>query len=397
MTDIFLAKQKIFNINGKVVAYELLFRDSKEGIKEFPTNMKATSTVLLNTLTRMDFGKIVGPGIKVFINVDEEVINSNILEILDHERFVIEILETTNINPEIEKKLAKLKKIGFELALDDFDCSPEMIKKFKSILKYISIVKIDMFTANKDNLKQLMPKFKEMNIKVLAEKIESKEEHREYMTQRFDMFQGYHLHKPEIIEASSLRDLTHTIILKLISLIKSDAETSEIERFIRQKPDLTYNLMRFINNQINAGQEISSMTQIITMMGRDKLIKWLMLYIYSEVSDNELAPGLLKVALKRAESMEKKIPEDKDRAFIVGMFSMLDSLFQEPIEDILEGVKIDQNITFAVKEKGGPLGIKLNDVEQDERELIKEAFLANYKKIPTKSLIDIMVRNGISF
>jgi EAL and modified HD-GYP domain-containing signal transduction protein len=137
MSKTYIARQKIVNLNGKTFAYELLFRDSKDEIKEFPSNIKATSQVMLNTLTHMNFDQIMGKGTVAFINVDCEVIRSDILELLDPERFVIEILETTKITEALLRNIAQLKKKGYKIALDDFDCSPEMIAKFQPLLNIL--------------------------------------------------------------------------------------------------------------------------------------------------------------------------------------------------------------------------------------------------------------------
>ncbi len=147
MNKIYIARQKIVNLSGKTFAYELLFRDSKDDIKEFPSNIKATSQVMLNTLTHMDFEGVMGKEAIAFINVDCEVIASDILELLDPERFVIEILETTEVTEKLLRNIVQLKKKGYKIALDDFDCSQEMIVKFQPLFKYLNIIKIDAMTC----------------------------------------------------------------------------------------------------------------------------------------------------------------------------------------------------------------------------------------------------------
>ncbi len=71
MNKVYVAKQKIFNRHGKLFAYELLFRDHEFGIKQFPTNIKATSQVILNTITNISTDELLGENGIAFINLDE--------------------------------------------------------------------------------------------------------------------------------------------------------------------------------------------------------------------------------------------------------------------------------------------------------------------------------------
>jgi EAL and modified HD-GYP domain-containing signal transduction protein len=166
---VYLAKQKIFNRHGKIFAYELLFRDHEFGIKKFPSNIQATSHVVLNTLTNVNTNELLGEDGIAFINLDEHALTSGIIDILDKNRFILEILETTDLNEKVVSNIKRYHKRGFKIAIDDFDCSAEMIKKFTPLMKYVHIVKMDVLAAEEENLKNVMAKIKKLGIKVLAE------------------------------------------------------------------------------------------------------------------------------------------------------------------------------------------------------------------------------------
>jgi EAL and modified HD-GYP domain-containing signal transduction protein len=248
MSKVYVARQEIVNANGGVFGYELLFRDTKEGIAEFPEHLKATSQVLLNTLTHMDLDEVIGPRGIAFLNADHTVIESNILEILDKERFVIELLETAELTPKVVEKMKLLKSRGFKIAIDDFDCTAEMVKKFSPILKYVNLIKIDVMAANPVSLRNVVSKFKKLGIRLLAEKVETEEMYRDCKTMGFDLFQGYAISKPETVEYSKMKDSTSLVILQLITMIKDNDETSEIEAFIKQRPELAYHMIKYINS-----------------------------------------------------------------------------------------------------------------------------------------------------
>jgi c-di-GMP phosphodiesterase len=214
LDKVYLAKQKVFNRNNKKFAYELLFRDYEYGIKIFPTNIKATSHVLINVLTNINH-VLSEPGI-VLINVDEEFLLSGLVDILDKSKFMLEILETTDLSDKVVSKIRSYQRQGYKIAIDDFDCSFEMIKKFTPIFKYINLIKIDIQAAQPDNLKNVVIKMKAKGLKLLAEKVETKEEYQMCLEMGFDLFQGYYLDKPQSVEIHRSKDITQYIILNLI-------------------------------------------------------------------------------------------------------------------------------------------------------------------------------------
>lgn len=384
-------------MNGKLFAYELLFRDHAHGIKKFPTNIRATSQVLLNTLTNINVNELLGNKGIAFINLDEHVLTSGIVDMLDKERFVLEILETTDLNDKVLSRIQQYHKRGFKIAIDDFDCSAEMIKKFTPILKYIHIIKMDVQVAEKQNLKNVMSKIKQLGIKVLAEKVETEEEYKMYLDMGFDLFQGYYLHKPEIVEMDRYKDATQIIILSLIKLIKNDSEIAQIESYIKQRADLSYKLVKFINNQWKFDNKIESITQVITLLGRDKLLRWLLLYLYAEVSENPISESIMNIAMKRAERMEEDAPHsEKDKAYLSGMFSMLGALFESDIKDVVKNINIHKDITDLIIDKRGKFITSFRKAESTEREYLKHLVCNNFEKIDISLLLYALEISKIS-
>lgn len=392
----YIARQEIVDVNDKIIAYELLFRDHAHGIKEFPTNLKATSQVMMNVLANITITDVVPQNIKAFINIDETVLTSGIIDILDKNIFVLEVLETTDLTEKVIKKIVQYHKAGFVIAIDDFDCSDEMIKKFTPILKYISLVKIDVMSSNQENLKNLMSKFKQLGKKVLAEKVETEEEYESCIKMGFDLFQGYYFSKPEVIEINIHKEATHIVILQLIGLLKEDAETSKVEKFVRSRPDLSLKLIKYLNNQKDFSSEIDSITQVITLMGRERLMRWLLLYIYSEVSTSPLSENVLLLAQKRAEKMEEDAPlHMKDKAYLAGMFSMLDILFDTSMQELMSHVKMDKEIVNLVINKTGRFSDSLKTIEKKEKEELKKVICEQFNKLRVEDILYALEFGGI--
>jgi c-di-GMP-related signal transduction protein len=64
LSKAYIARQEIVDLRGKLIGYELLFRDTPFGINEFPSNLKATSQVVMNVLTNVNINDIIPNGVK---------------------------------------------------------------------------------------------------------------------------------------------------------------------------------------------------------------------------------------------------------------------------------------------------------------------------------------------
>lgn len=152
-------------------------------------------------------------------------------------------------------------------------------------------------------------------------------------------------------------------LLKLLALVTSDADTPQIEAAIKCDPNLSYNLLKLVNSvAFGSSGKIASFAQAITVLGRRQLQRWLQLLLYTQPKGATVASPLLPRAALRARLMENLARrraftgEQLDRAFMVGMFSFLESLFSSPVEEILKPLNLNEEIGQALTTGDGPFG-----------------------------------------
>ena len=396
MNIINISKQKIFNNKKNLYAYELVFRDSSDVQTGLSTTVKGTSQLIISSISSKELDKLLGKNTLAFVNVDEDTLTKGILDVLDNDRFVLNILEDIELSDKVIAKIIQYKKRGFKLSIEHFDSSAQMIKKFNRLFNFIDIIKMDVVLSEPENLEKVMSKFKGSRIKLLAQNIESKDDFEKYLNMGFDYFQGYYLDKPEVMEIIGSKEPSQFIILQLIKIIKNDNTTEDLELFIKKQPDLSFKLVEFFNNSKKFNVKIESLTQVITLMGRDKLLRWLLVYLYSEASKNPASETILSLAIKRAERMEAEAkPEHKDKAYLAGMFSMLSSIFETDIKELMNHIKMDDDITSLVLEKKGIFATSLKRAEELEKEYLKKVMLANFEKLNSTDLIYTLEDSGV--
>lgn len=373
--DIFVGRQPILDLNGKLVAYEILFRDGENNFSaSINDDVFATSNVIANTLFNLGIGKVLG-GKKGFINFNDKMfMNDEIIGNLPKDEIVIEILETVELNETIVERAKELKKRGYTVALDDF----VMLKSgCEELFKYIEIIKVDIMDVGKklrevtNELRQNYPK-----IKLLAEKVESAEEFELCKELGYSYFQGYYFSKPVIIKGKKLSQNQYSL-LNLISLLNKNADINEIVTEFKGSPKLSYQLLNLLNSSMfSLRTEIQSIRQAIVLLGVDSLKKWVTFLLYLEDGKNlcEESP-ISQLVLARARMMEllesyRKGSNKKscERAFTVGLLSLVDVVLCIPKEEIFENLTLSEEIKDAILHKSGHLGKLLQIIEFTEKD-----------------------------
>lgn len=397
MNIIRLSIQKIFNKKNEVYAYELLFKDTSDRETGLSESVRGTSQLIMSSITSPQLDKLLGKRSLGFVNVDETVLSKGILDVLDKDRFVLNIHEDIKLDDDIINKIIQYKKRGFLVSLERFDSSAEMINKFVRLFNFIDIIKMDVALSHPENLAKVMKKFEGTRVQLLAQNIETKEDYQKCQEQGFALFQGYYLDKPQVIEIVGPKEAAQFVILQLIKIIKDDNTVNEkLELFIKQQADLSFKLIQFFNTSEKLNTKVESLTQVINLMGRQKLLRWLLVYLYSELSKNPASKTLLELAIKRAESMEADAsPKNKDKAYLAGMFSLLGSIFETNIKELMTHINMDSDITSLILERKGIFAGSLMRAEQAEKEYLRKIMIANFDKLDTTDLVNTLEYGGV--
>ena len=142
--------------------------------------------------------------------------------------------------------------------------------------------------------------------------------------------------------------------------------------------------------------EIYSIEHAIALIGRKQLLKWLLLYLYSEHSATALPEQILNTAIARAEKMEQLVQGEQSKmAYLTGMYSLLDVLFDMEMSEVLKQIRLDNTITNALLRGHGVLGKSLNAIKQEENMNLKRLFMENFEKIPPEELLKLMEKCNI--
>ena len=104
MDALYISKQKIIDNTQHVFAHELIFKDSANKRVGFSNSLKATAKLIIAAMSGSELTKLLGVNAKAFINVDETTLTKGILDVLDKDRFILNILEDITLTEDVIKK-----------------------------------------------------------------------------------------------------------------------------------------------------------------------------------------------------------------------------------------------------------------------------------------------------
>lgn len=362
--DIFLGRQPILDRDQKIVAYELLFRTGDTAGATVTDNMQATASVIQHAFTEMGVQTVLGTHLG-FINVSADLLLSDMVELLPRSQVVLELLETIRVTDAVIERCRTLKQQGFTLALDDFVYDDS----FRPLLDLVDIVKVDLQLHSPDELRTAVDRLKQWPVKLLAEKVDSAEQAEFCQSLGFELFQGYFFARPLVLSAKRA-DPSQLALIQLLGLVLKDADTQQIEQIFKQHPNLAYNMMRLVNSVANgASRKITSVSQAIVVLGRSQLQRWLQLLLFTLQSGAAYPSPLLMLAATRGKMMEvlaakqQRSADDCDEAFMVGILSLIESLIDKPLADIVIELNLGDRLAAALLHRDGELGRLLQLVE----------------------------------
>lgn len=358
MTRFMVGRQPIFDTKLDVRGYELLFRDP--GAPR-PGGDAMTADVLVRAGLDIGLGALVGNKL-AFVNVTRRFLVGDQEIPFPPEQTVIEILDSLASDADAVAVCRRLVREGYTLALDD----PAWASQSGPLLELISIVKLDVLALDAEHLEAEVGRCFELGVELVAEKIETHEQMAKCRQLGFDLFQGYLLSRPELVEGDALSPSRLSCLRAMNELCNPQAEAEDIQRIVESDAALSYRFLRLAGEGAARGmyRRISSVREGVLLLGRHRLRAWIMLMLLAGTTEG--ANEQLHIAMTRARMSElmaaRLAPGHAEPAFTVGLVSALDLFLGAPLPKIIDNLGLAEELIDALLEKSGVLGHVLADV-----------------------------------
>lgn len=365
MQHYYIGRQPIFDADQNVIGYELLYRQQDQIQAMIVDGDQATSQVFINSFFEADLDKIVGNH-QAFVNVTRNFLINRELLPPPNSQLVLEILENIEIDAAVIEAVRELKQMGYLIALDDFIYHPDL----KALVDLANIVKLDVQALDTATLAEHVTLLNKYPVKLLAEKIETPEMFDRCKELKFDYYQGYFLCKPRVLTGRRLPGNRITVMRLMAELQNPGIDIKGLEQLISHDPALSFKLMRYINSANFAlKNKVDTIHHAIVYLGAKEIRRWATLIALAGIDDKPTE--LITTALIRAKVCEQLAAAcgnlNRETAFMIGLFSTLDAMMDQPLGELLSYLPLTPEITAALLDHQGPYAAILNSVIAYER------------------------------
>ena len=363
MDSVYLARQPLLNKDEDICYYEILYRDAEKK-SHVHSNIAASASVITSILNKFGTKALLGEK-KAFVKVDEKFLLNDIVFTIPKEFFIFSLFADIDLSEKVVHRIDELHKQGYELAINDTDLNDGFMQKYRKILHQLLFVKINFDVLASYDIADLIAELHVNKIEVIATKIENIKTYELAKSVGCDYFEGYFFAKPIILENAKYEPFQLNV-LKLYNLLMQDVNIDEITSEFEKNPEITVQLLQFMNSAaFHFRKRISSLHHVLILLGRIPLGRWLMLLIYSKsVSKTDKHSPLMLMVINRTYLMQEILKELEPgvrsnmlgEAYMVGVLSLMDTLFSMKMSEVLEGIHVSDSVKEAVLDDKGFLG-----------------------------------------
>lgn len=360
-----VGRQPILDKRGRLYGYELLFRGAGQSVTSgihgpgIEADAATTSTIIS---AFSEFGaRLLGGGLG-FVNLTRTFIVGDLPVPFEPETAVLEVLETVEIdNAVVDGARARVAE-GYLLAMDDFVWTPDAVP----LLEMAEIVKLDVLEPSWEEVLETVERCRPYNVRFLAERVEDAAMLQKAIDAGFELFQGFHLGRPQTLTMESLGPGQAVALLLLSRLSDPSVSAREVEEILRTDPAMTVRLLK-IANAASCGltRRLSSIRDAVVLVGMAKLRAWMVLIAMGAASGGTHRISSALVRARTCELIAHQISPTArpDAAFTLGLLhGVAEAIAMDP-EELVDGLSVlADDLREALAGQPGPLREVLESV-----------------------------------
>jgi EAL and modified HD-GYP domain-containing signal transduction protein len=194
---------------------------------------------------------------------------------------------------------------------------------------------------------------------LLAESVETREQFAACKALGFEYFQGNFFARPEPMAKRCLAPM-ELCVLTLVARLQNPQTCSDaVADAISVDVSLAHQILRIANSSAYyRGRDVTSILEAVVMLGHNVIRQWASLLLLSRLGVHKPSE-LLKIAVTRARLCQTLGSTHQElcchELFTAGLLSVLDALFDQPMDDVLADLPLAASLKEALC--GRPSGV----------------------------------------
>ncbi len=249
--------------------------------------------------------------------------------------------------------ILRLRAVGYpDLRWTIFVYSPTM----EPMLDAAHLVKVEMATPRAQQ-EAMVRDYHARGLQMLAEKVETPEEYSWARQAGYDYFQGYFFARPAVIRGRQIPAVKLNCLRLLREAHRLTINFDALTKLIGQDVSFSYTLLRYANSaRFGRCNKTQSVRMALVVLGEDGIRKWVSIAAMPMVAQDKPSE-LITHSLVRARFMEGlgqfAGTDIEERAFLVGLFSLLDALLDLPLKEVLAELDLEPTVTAVLLDQVG--------------------------------------------
>ncbi len=250
-----------------------------------------------------------------------------------------------------------LKAAGGKVAIDDAAVAE------RSALALADICLLDFRSYTLENFERLLRRLvrSESPLPVAADGLSAWAEHRLCLDRGATYSLGGFAASPEEASSGNQLNQSRLVLIEMLNLLRRDAELTEIAEVAKRDPGVAVKVVAMANAPVmGLSSKVGSLDQAMMVLGRATLYRWLSVSMFRAGSGGGRDEALLEMALWRARFLELvaagRSKSECDELFLVGLFSLLDSLLGMPMAQVVERMTLPEKVCEVLLSSSGPYG-----------------------------------------
>lgn len=344
------ARLPVFDSKKNLWGYELVYMSADKNHKIcHETGDGYTAELMSGTSLALD--QTVDNKKKIIVNFSIKSILKNLPYTLPPVRTVVKIINPADLTDSILLTLKKLQKDGYQVIIP-------WVKEHETCREAYDIADMVCLDISSMVLPELIHVCKEAEpyrTKVLANQVKNKTIFDVCCKAGFTLFKGSFFKQPEDISVKKVLSGTVSRFKLMEAIEKDNPDFSELAAVIQNDVVISFRLLSYLNSaSFGFRRKIDSIKDAITLMGWANLKNWLRVVLLSEVSENRHASELIFLSAQRGKFLEQVCVShdywgfEPDSLFLLGMFSLLDALLNQPMAEILKYLPLADKLKGAL-------------------------------------------------
>lgn len=358
----FVCREEILNRSERISGYEFApeRRLPSRMLKKSVRIRQVYDESMLHNFASLGVSSLLGDRFAL-IRLSLDSLNHPFLERLAHSNAVIMMMPGTATEADVagvRASLQRLEALGIKHGWTLNQTQPEIT----GFLHEADFVEVDATDLDGIQLKTLYRGLRAIpgKPKLIASELQTSDDFNLCYHCGFDYFMGPFISSRENWHPAK-SEINRLQVFEVLNMIRAEAGFDAIADRLRLEPVLTFKLLRYINSPgIGLLKKVDDISQALLILGRDRFYRWLSLLLFDFNQPGYRERVLNEQVLARARFMEMlagqgRVPAAGDQLFMTGLFSLLDVMMVQPLDEVLKQVTLPEAVAAALKGEPGAM------------------------------------------